>query len=152
MKNRKEYELALMNFGYTEDDVKEMRNKNLKRAYKFWTGRVEKHKQALSYKEEDYYIIEEYQSAWNRWMCIGDTHYLKKHGCFYRSGWDKYGNYSITDLEYAKELLNDLKEALNNGTLFDNLIGCIKEASIAAKITDFRLVKVHTTYAKELVE
>lgn len=92
----------------------------------------------------EYYIIEEYQSRWDRWVQIVDNYYLKEYEFGQNTAcgdcWQTTGFNGMFDKKYAKEYLKKLNEALNNGT--------IKEKVAKAEVTRFRLCKVK--YHKEV--
>ena len=95
-------------------------------------------------RKAEFYVIEEYQSRWNRWMRITDT-YLKE----YRSGefsgegicYRETGTYGTYDLEYAKTYCNALNEALKNGSIADKVEDAL--------VTEFRICKVKEVYEKK---
>lgn len=94
----------------------------------------------------EFYQVQEYQSAWNRWMNIADNYYLKEYefGEMSASGqcWQETGCHGTYDLEYAKEYCNTLNElAEKEGPLND-----------AAKVTKFRIIKVNISQSKTIME
>ena len=80
--------------------------------------RINKSTDELIHIEDKYYIIEEYQSKWNRW-CGLTHHYLSEYefGEFSASGicWQETGIHGCYDLKYTKEYCNKLNDALKNG-------------------------------------
>ena len=68
--------------------------------------RVDKSTNELVHTEDKYYIIEEYQGKWSRWMPLNGKPYLPEYefGEFSASGkcWQETGVHGCYDLEYAK--------------------------------------------------
>ena len=96
-----------------------------------------------------YYIIEEYQSKYDRWVQVVDTFYLKEYEFGQNSScgecWQTTGKYGMFDLDYAKKYLSALKKALNDGS--------IKElTNKRCEVTDFRLCKVHYKEKKTYIK
>lgn len=107
--------------------------------------RIDKSTPEMIHYEDSYYVIEEYQSKWNRWMPLHDKFYLKEYefGQHTACGacWQETRNHGIYDLEYAKAYCNALNDALQNGTIKDN----------AAQVTKFRIAKIERTYKHEVI-
>ena len=98
----------------------------------------------IIHTEVKYYIIEEYQSKWDRWRTL--THwYLREYefGEFSACGqcWQETGIHGCYDLEYVKEYCNKLNEALSNGLLKDKI-----ETS---NVTKFRVCECEKIFKKK---
>lgn len=85
------------------------------------------------------YQIEEYQSAFNRWITIADHEYIetpdKEEGRKYHTAsgdcWQETGIFGFYDFDIAKDYCNSLNEEVANGKKFNG----------TAKVTGFRLLK-----------
>lgn len=95
-------------------------------------------------RKAEFYIIEEFQSRWNRWIRITD-HYLNRYkfGEFSTCGqcWQETGTEGTYELEYAKTYCNALNEALRNGSIADKIEDAL--------VTEFRVCKVKEVYEKK---
>lgn len=95
-------------------------------------------------RKVEFYIIEEYQSRWNRWVQL-TNYYIKEYefGDFSTCGqcWQETGNVGTYNLQYAKAYCNALNKALRNGLIEDK----VKDA----QVTGFRICKVKETYEKK---
>jgi hypothetical protein len=107
--------------------------------------RIDKSTPEITHYEDSYYVIEEYQSRWNRWMPIADKFYLKEYefGQHTACGacWQETRNHGIYDLEYAKKYCNALNDALAKGTIKDEV----------AQVTKFRIVHIERVYKHSVV-
>ena len=107
-------------------------------------------------EKTEYYIIEEYQSAWNRWVPL-THHYLPEYefGEFSSCGkcWQDTGVNGCYDYEYAKTYYDKLNQALEDGTLLSHMTDVRRDvASNVVKINKFRICCVRTTYTKQPLE
>ena len=108
--------------------------------------RVDKSIGDIIHTEDTYYIIEEHQSEYDRWVHIRH-HYLPEYefGEFSACGrcWQETGKHGCFDLEYAKEYCNKLNQALEEGTIkVDNPFFQM------AKISRFRICECERTFKK----
>ena len=82
--------------------------------------RLDKSTDTLIHTEDKYYIIEEYQSNWDRWVAT-NHYYLPEYenGEFSACGkcWQETHVHGCYDLEYTKTYCNKLIQALKDGLL-----------------------------------
>lgn len=102
-------------------------------------------------KEENltctYYIVEEYQSKWDRWVnFLSEHYYLKKYEFGPQTAcgdlWQKTGYFGFTRKKDAMRFYKDVTEALKNGTIDE------KKHIEDAGITAFRLAKIERTFRR----
>lgn len=105
-----------------------------------------------------YYIIEEHQAVYNRWVSIGDDTYGidKEHGEFTSCGecWQKTGIHGTFNKQHALDICNKLNSALADGSIYDcfnHRSQLNKESFEAAKITEFRVVEIIKTIKQKVV-
>ena len=107
--------------------------------------RIDKSTPEITHFEDSYYVIEEYQFKWNRWVPLTDRYYLKEYefGQHTSCGacWQETGNHGIYDLEYAKAYCNALNDALENGQINPTEAG----------VSKFRIAKVERVYKHEVL-
>lgn len=104
------------------------------------------------------YIIEEHQTAYDRWMSIGDDTYGidKEHGEFTSCGecWQKTSIHGTFNKQHALDICRKLNSASADGSIYD----CFKHRSQlnkdsfeAAKITEFRVIEFRKTLKEKVV-
>lgn len=105
--------------------------------------RVDKSTDELIHTEDHYYVIEEYQSKWSRWVGLS-RHYLKEYefGEFSACGqcWQETGIHGCYDLEYTKTYCNKLNQALKDGLL---------QYGVEVGLTKFRICECEKTFKKK---
>lgn len=107
------------------------------------------------------YIIEEHQTAYDRWVNIGaDTYNIdKEHGEFTSCGecWQKTGIHGTFNKNHALDICKKLNDALADGSIYD----CFNHRAFRdeqierfkkAGITEFRVVEYIKTDKKRVVE
>lgn len=96
------------------------------------------------------YIIEEHQTAYDRWVSIGDDTYGidKEHGEFTSRGecWQKTGIYGTFNKQHAFDICEKLNSALADDSIYDCFnYRAFKDEQIErfkkARITEFRVVE-----------
>ena len=106
------------------------------------------------------YIIEEHQTAYDRWVSIGDNTYGidKEHGEFTSCGecWQKTGIHGTFNKQHALDICKKLNNALADGSIYncfnhrafkDEQIESFKKAAI----TEFRVVDFVRTIKQKVV-
>ena len=100
---------------------------------------------------ESYYIIQEYQSAYDKWVPIGAKNYgidsKNEEFSSYGECYQKTGVHGTFKLEYALEICNKLNKALKDGSITN----CFEKRAFGkeqlksfteAKITEFKVFEV----------
>ena len=106
------------------------------------------------------YLIEEHQTAYNKWVYIGaDTYGIdKEHGEFKSCGecWQKTGIHGTFNKKYALDICKKLNDALADGSIYD----CFNHRAFGdeqlerfkkAEITEFRVVDFVRTIKQRVV-
>ena len=119
-----------------------------------------KRKSNKEVEKAKYYILQEHQTAYNRWVSIGgDTYGIdKKHGEFTSCGecWQKTGIHGTFNKQHALDICKKLNSALADGSIYDCFNHRVfKDAQIQsfkkAGITEFRVVEVVRTIKQKVV-
>lgn len=119
-----------------------------------------KNKKGYSVKKLVYYIIQEHQTAYDRWISIGDDTYglEKGHKDFTACGecWQETRVHGTFDKKYAIDLCNRLNKALKDGSIYDCFNHrAFKDEQIEsfkkAAITEFRVVDIVRTIKQKVV-
>lgn len=109
--------------------------------------RKDKSKDDIIHYEDEYFIIEEFQSTWNRWVGLGDRCYLDEHkfNDFSACGqcWQETGVHGTYNRDLAIRYCNDLNHALLNDEAFAEKIN-----KSGAGITKFRVSRCVKIYVK----
>lgn len=91
-------------------------------------------------KKYKYYVIEEFQNKYNRWIPLVNKYYLKEYEFGENTAcgtcWQETGKHGMYNKKYAKKYLADLKQALIDNKLI------LDKYDIIADITDFRLIEI----------
>lgn len=110
--------------------------------------RTNKSKNETIHYEDEYFIIEEFQSKWNRWVALGDKYYLNEHefNDFSACGqcWQETGVHGTYNYDHAITYCNALNDALNNDKAFAE-----KMNKNGAGVTKFRISKCLKIYIKK---
>lgn len=92
-----------------------------------------------------FYRIQLYYSEYDKWYDIGDKYYLKQYEFSEYSAcgecWQEIGKNGIYDFKYAKQMCNDLNEALQNG-----------EIKSDKGLKEFRIVKCEVSQKQTVIE
>lgn len=92
-----------------------------------------------------FYQIEEYQSAYDRWVTL-QGYYLREYKFGQNTAcgdcWQEIGIHGIYDWEYAKKYCNELNNAVREGKINT---GC-------SKVTEFRIVKCEVSQKRTPLE
>lgn len=106
-----------------------------------------------------YYIVEEYQSRWNRWCSLKDgwTYHLPNHMDDHEmraSGacWQATSHFGTFNKDYAVALCKDLKNMLIDIKVYGQYPSdIVKEHISTCEITDFRVCECHEIFRKNVI-
>lgn len=99
-------------------------------------------------KDGNYTIfqIEEYQSAYDRWVLLQERHFLKQYEFGQQTAcgecWQCTGEFGAFDEGYMRQLCNDLNQAVEDGYFKDD----------TAEVNKFRLVKYEVSQKRTPIE